>query len=102
MANDIEEKELWRSLGNIDQSDWIKAAPQLGIQVVKSNKGTSHFINLRDPKNLDPQDIRGLISTITPNCYRQTNEKIFKRLLHFCKKNGKTEKDIWKALGKLK
>jgi hypothetical protein len=102
MANDIENKELWKVLGNIGQKHWITAAPLLGINVAKSNKGTSHFINLRDPKISDTQDIRGLVSTITPNCFKQTNQKIFKRVLEFCKKNGKTEEDIWRALGLMK
>jgi hypothetical protein len=101
MANDIENKELWKCLGNVTQSDWIKAAPHLDISVVKSNKGTSHFINLRDPKNPNPEDIRGLVTTVTPNCYKQYNEKIFKKILKFCKKNGKNENDVWKALGML-
>lgn len=101
MANEIKNKELWRGLSNIAQSDWIAAAPQLGIAVVKSNKGTSHFINLRDPSNTNLDDVRGVISTLTPNSYRQVNEKIFKRVLAFCKTKGKSEDDIWRALGML-
>ncbi len=100
MANEIQNKELWRQLNNVTQADWIKAAPQLGISVVKSNKGTSHFINLRDPES-DPDDIRGLVTTLTPNSYRQVNEKIFKKLLAYCKSKKKTEEDIWEALGML-
>lgn len=98
MANDIEYKILWRRLNNVSQSDWIQAAPSLGIAVVKSNKGTSHFINLRDPDVPDLDDVRGLVSTLTPNSYRQVNEKIFKKVLAFCKSKGKTEDDIWRAL----
>lgn len=97
MANEIKHKELWRRLNNVTQLDWIKAAPRLGISVVKSNKGTSHFINLRDPDS-DTDDIRGLITTLTPNSYRQVNEKIFKKLLAYCKGKKKTENDIWQAL----
>ena len=100
MAGEIQNKQLWRGLNNIGQSDWIKAAPVLGIDVVRSNKGTSHFINLRDPE-IDPDDIRGLVSTLTPNSHRQANEKIFKKVLGFCKGKGKSEDDIWVALGML-
>lgn len=99
MSNDIANKKLWRQLSNINQSDWLKAAQKLGLLVIYSNSGTSHYTNIRDPKFPDPHKdgVKGLISTITPNCFKQANEKIFKRLLKF----GIAEDDIWRALNLL-
>ena len=102
MAEDgIKQKELWRGLNNINQADWIKAGYKLHLAVVESKSGTSHYVTLRDPKNSDPDDIQGLITTLTPNTYKQANGHIFKAILNFGKKNTITEDDIWRALGKL-
>lgn len=57
----------------------------------------SHYVNTRDPKLPDPKDIRGLITTLTPNCFKQANLQIFKRFLSF----GIEEEKIWKGLGLL-
>lgn len=98
MANDIQNKLLWNRLGNIKQSDWIRAAVRLQIPVLESNSGTSHYTTLRDPKVPDANDVRGLITILTPNTYKQANHTIFKSILAYCKKNNKTEDDIWRAL----
>jgi len=60
--------------------------------------GGSHYANIRDPKIPDPIDPRGLIATITPNCFKQASEQIFKRFLKF----DISEDEIWRGLGKLK
>ena len=83
------------------QSDW-RAAFKLGITILESNSGTSHYVSLRDPANLDPNDIRGLITIVTPTSYKQVNQHIFKKILEYGTKHGITEDDIWTALGKLK
>ena len=93
----ITNKELKKSLNNIKQKDWIKLAEREGLQVSYGNSG-SHYINIRNPKFTDPKDIRGLITTLTPNCYKQANIKIFKRFLEF----GISEEKIWQGLGLLK
>ena len=100
---EIKRKELWKGLNNISQADWIKVAERLNLSVVRSNKGTSHYLNIRDPLNLDIDDVRGVITTLTPNSYKQVNIKIFMRILKFGQeRNGFGEDDIWKALDKLK
>ena len=98
MANeDIRRKDLYNGLNNVKQSDWIKAAGILGLSAVKSISGGSHTYNIRDPKNPNPQDIQGLISTVQIHLYKQANQKILKRFIAF----GIEEDKIWKALGKL-
>jgi hypothetical protein len=98
MANElIKHKELWARLNNIRQNDWIKAAETLGLVVLKSTSGTSHTHTIRDPKNQDPKDIRGLITTLQVNLYKQANQGIFISLVKF----GMKEDDVWKALGML-
>lgn len=92
------DKELWDQLSNLKQKDWVKAAERLGIAVCYSNSGTSHYLSLRDPSNTDPNDIRGLIATVTPNLYKQANQKIFKKVSTFCAKNGISEDRLWKSL----
>src|SRR3989344_746050 len=96
----IKRKELWRGLNNIRQADWIKAGYKLKLVVVESKSGTSHYITLRDPKNADPDDIRSLVTTLTPNTYKQANGHIFKAILNFGRRHNINEDDIWKALGK--
>lgn len=93
MAGVIKNRELKKSLNNIGQDDWVRVAEQAGFTVLRGNSG-SHYINIRDPKYPDPRDIRGLVSTITTNSYKQANEHIFKRFLKF----GVLENDIWKGL----
>jgi hypothetical protein len=90
----IKNQQLKKRLNNIGQKDWIKLAEKEGLLIVSGNSG-SHYINIRDPKCPDPQDIRGLITTLTPNCFKQANIKIFKRFLDF----GIEEEKIWKTLG---
>jgi len=103
MANEgIKRKDLWMGLNNVDQKDWIKAAEELGLLIVKSNSGTSHYITFRDPKNPNLDDIRGLVTTVTPNCYKQANRSIFKAILKYVTENSGAEDDIWRALRKLK
>jgi|SRR5579864_6863119 len=90
----ITNHELKKRLGNIGQKHWIKLAENKGLLVLRGNAG-SHYVNIRDPKIPDPKDPRGLISTITPNCFKQANEQIFKRFLKY----GLPEDEIWEALG---
>lgn len=94
MTGPIQHRELWKRLNNIGQKDWIKLAERNGLFVATGNPG-SHYVNIRDPKMPDRQDPRGLISTVTPNCYKQANEQIFKR---FLERSGLTEEEIWKGL----
>jgi len=99
MANPaVKRKNLWAGLNNVGQSDWIKAAEKLGLDVVKNNSGTSHTHNVRDPKNTNLDDVRGVIATLQINLYKQANQKIFNRFLGF----GLKEDDIWKSLKMLK
>jgi len=100
---EIKRKDLWKGLNNVTQKDWIKVAEKLSLSIVKSNSGTSHYLNIRDPLNPDADDIRGLITTLTPNCFKQANMNIFLRILHFgLEKEVFTEDDVWRSLGKLK
>lgn len=98
MANEIKNKQLWRRLSNVTQKDWIKAAQTLGLLIVYSTSGTSHYINFRDPAFPDADFIQGFITTVTPNCYRQANEHVFKSILKYGKNIGIFEDDIWRAL----
>ena len=103
MANDVERKELFNhGLKNLTQSDWIRVAGKLGISVLESQSGTSHYLTLRDPKILETSTRKGLITTVTPNLFKEANRSIFKRVLEYCKNNAMTEDDIWRALGLLK
>jgi predicted HAD superfamily phosphohydrolase len=89
----IKNNSLKQRLNNISDSDWIKFARGRGLLVV-SGSG-SHYANVRNPENPDKSDPRGLITTITNNCFKQANESIFKKFLKF----GIPEDDIWKGLG---
>lgn len=93
----IKNQQLKKGLDHIALSDWVRFANKQGLLVLEGG-ATSHYINIRDPKNHDPKDPRGLITTVTPNCFKQANEAIFKRFLKF----GISEDDIWRGLGKLK
>ena len=94
MSGAITNHELKKRLNNIGQKHWIQLAQKKGLLILTGNSG-SHYINIRDPKSPDPKDPRGLITTITPNCYKQANEQIFKKFLGY----GLTEDEIWEALG---
>ena len=103
MANEIERKDLFdKGLRNINQSDWIKAAGKLGISVLTSQSGTSHYLTLRDSKILETNTTNGLITTVLPNLYKEANRSIFKDVRRYCIKNGMSEDDVWRALGLLK
>lgn len=90
----VKRKNLWQGMNDVTQRDWIMAAEKLNLRVVYSTSGTSHFVTVRDPKNPNNDDIGSLITTITPNCYKQANRGIFKQLRDF----GVEEDDIWRAL----
>jgi len=95
---EIIRKNLWLQLNNIKRPDeWLKCAEKLGLRTTRSTSGTSHC-TIRDPNNLDNDDIKSLIATVQKNLYKQANHTIFKNLMRF----GIPEDDIWKALGKLK
>ena len=94
MPSVIKNLELKKRLNNIKQKDWIKLAKTKGLLVLVGGSG-SHYVNIRNPKNPDPKDPRGLITTLTPNSYKQANEQIFKKFLKY----GLSENEIWKALG---
>ena len=96
----IQRKDLWIGMNNIRQEDWVKAARHLGIAVTYGNGG-SHYLSLRDPENLNPEDIKGLVSTVTPHLFKEANRKIFKKVLGYAIAHGMTEDDVWQALGKL-
>jgi hypothetical protein len=97
----IKRKALWQQLGNVDLNDWLRTAKAVGLNVTSCGKGTSHGHQLRDPK-IAETDIRGLVTTLTPNCFKQANQKIFKRVLTYCQKNGHDEDDVWRGLGLLR
>ncbi len=92
-------QELWDQLNNLKQQDWVKAAKLLGIAVHYSASGTSHYLSLRDPSNPNPDDIRGLVTTVMPNLYKQANQKIFKKVLAYCAKKEIPEDRVWESLG---
>ncbi len=93
----IKNRKLIPRLSNITQRDWVKLAERKGFLVVYGNSG-SHYINIRDSKFPNPQDVNGLITTLTPNCFKQANIQIFKR---FIIKGGMLEDDVWRNLGLL-
>ena len=88
----IQNHELKKRLGNVDQDDWIRFATSKGLLILGGHG--SHYVNIRDPKIPEPKDPRGLISTITTNCFKEANEAIFKRFLKY----GFSEDEIWKGL----
>jgi hypothetical protein len=90
----IQNQEFKRRLGNIGFNDWIKLSKEKGLLIVKNNNG-SHYTNIRDPKMPDSRSVQGLITTLTPNCFKQANEQIFKKFLKY----GIPEDDIWKSFG---
>lgn len=92
----IKNSELKKRLGNIGCTDWIKFAEKEGLLVIEGHG--SHYANIRDPKFPDSKNIKGLITTITKNCFREANEAIFKRFLKF----GIPEDNIWRGLGLMK
>ncbi len=99
MSNDrVKRKDLWARLNNVKQSDWIKAGNILGLNVTKSNSGTSHTHVIRDPKNENLDDIKGVIAVLQINLYKQANRGIFNALRDF----GVPEDKIWRALKMLK
>ena len=99
MANEIERKDLFdKGLRNITQSDWIKVAGKLNISVLKSQSGTSHYISLRDSDVIETDSLKGFITTVLPNLYKQANRSIFKSVLRHIKSRGLSEDDLWKAL----
>ena len=99
MANDrVKRKNLWMRMNNIKQSDWIKAAQKLNLNVVKNNSGSSHTHIIRDPKNNNRDDVKGVIAVLQVNLYKQANREIFNDILDF----GIAEDAIWKGLGLLK
>ena len=87
-------KKLKARLNNIGLKDWIKVARDHNLFIAHGTRG-SHYTTIRDPKNSNRDDVRGVITTITPNCYLQNNIKIFKRFLAY----GLEEDEIWKSLG---
>lgn len=102
MANEIERKDLFdKGLRNITQSDWIRVAGKLNISVLKSQSGTSHYISLRDSDVVETESLKGFITTVLPNLYKQANRSIFKSVLKYVKSRGLSEDDLWKALGLL-
>lgn len=90
----IEDQELKKRLNNIRLKDWIKFAKKKELIVSEGARG-SHYTTIRDPNYPDTKDIRGVITTITPNCFKESNLKVFKRFLAF----GVPEDDIWRGLG---
>ncbi|KKW11367.1 MAG: hypothetical protein UY50_C0015G0011 [Parcubacteria group bacterium GW2011_GWA2_49_9] len=93
----IKRKQLWVQLNNVKRpQEWMKAAEKLGLSVAASSGGTSHC-TIRDPNNQNREDIKSLIATVQKNLYKQANQHIFKQILNF----GKSEDDIWRALGML-
>ena len=92
----IKRKQLWGRLGNIKrQRDWLNAAERLGFAINVSAGGTSHT-TIRD-KKYPVENIRGLVTTIQANLYKQINQHIFKQFMDF----GIKEDEIWRALGML-
>jgi len=90
----IKNQELKKRLNNISLKDWIRFCKGEKLIITEGTRG-SHYTTIRDPKYPDKQDIRGVITTITPNCFKESNLKTFKKFIEF----GIPEDNIWKGLG---
>ncbi len=91
---DITIQQIKDRLGNVKYNDWIALAKSQGLLIIY-NGGGSHYTNVRDPKNPNRQDPRGLITTLTPNgCFKQANEKILKKFIKY----GVSLEIIWDKL----
>lgn len=71
----IKRKDLWQGMENIIPSDWCRAGQRLGLVVSITGGKGSHAV-IRDPKYSDISDIRGLITTIKKDLYKQMNRII--------------------------
>ena len=76
----IKNQELKKRLNNIRLKDWMKFAEGRGLVVTSGTRGF-HYTTVRDPNVPGTKDIRGVITTITPNCFRESNQKTFKRFI---------------------
>ena len=95
----IKNKECFRKLESIKRVDvWITAAGRLGFRVVNGGK---HPYTIRDPKNLNNDDIRSLVTTIPSGIHSGINKIIAKQILFspVTEHLGITEEQFWEALG---
>lgn len=93
MANDIQHKDLYQTLGNIKKVEqWLQVGDKLHLRICRGGK---HPSTIRDPKIPDDNGRASLITVIPNDLHRMMNQKIFKEFLQF----GIEEDEIWKALG---
>lgn len=98
MPNDIQRKDLWSRLNNLDARDWIRAGKKLRQVVVSESYGKGSHAVFLDANNPNPMDLKALIATIQMRVDKQVSQSIFKHIIKF----GIPEDDVWKALGFLK
>ena len=95
MANDIQRKDLYKTLGNIKKVEqWLQVGERLNLRVCRGGK---HPSTIRNPQMPNDNGRASLITVIPNDLHRIMNQKIFKELLRF----GIPEDEIWKALGEL-
>lgn len=95
MANDIQRKDLYQTLGNIKKVEqWLQVGERLNLRVCRGGK---HPSTIRNPKMPDDNGRASLITVIPNDLHRIMNQNIFKEFLRF----GIPEDEIWKALGML-
>lgn len=95
MANDIQRKDLYQTLGNIKKVEqWLQVGERLSLRVCRGGK---HPSTIRNPKMPDDNGRASLVTVIPNDLHRIMNQKIFKEFLRF----GIAEDEIWKVLGML-
>ncbi|MCX6789910.1 MAG: hypothetical protein NTV60_00070 [Candidatus Kaiserbacteria bacterium] len=95
MANDIQRKDLYQTLGNIKKVEqWLQVGERLNLRVCRGGK---HPSTIRNPQMPDDNGRASLITVIPNDLHRIMNQKIFKEFFRF----GIPEDEIWKALGML-
>lgn len=103
MADDrIERKELLSKLDSIKNSkDWVKASESLGFRVTAGGK---HPHIVRDPDNLNDDDIRTLVTTIPSGLHKRMNKIILLQIISspISQRLEITEDMVWRAIGLLK
>lgn len=98
----LEHGHLTATIKNLTQSDWVKACERLGLWVPDGAGKGSHRCAYKE-ENCDRTDSRMLVATIqkhmTPNI--QTDK--LKQIVAYGLQSKKySEKEVWKALGKMK
>jgi|SRR3989338_4661530 len=98
----IRHKECLKKLDSIKRvQEWLTAARKLGFRI---SNGGKHPYTIRDPQNLEDDDVRSLVATIPSGLHKIMNKEIAKEILFssVTSRLGITEEDFWSALGLLK